>query len=70
MQHPRATTVDRRRMTTGLHAVARRLDADQLDALVVQEWVEDTDGIGTAAHAGHHCIRKPPFGLQHLQRFM
>ena len=43
----------------GLDAVAAGLHADQPDAGIIQEGVEDADGVGPAADAGHHRVGQP-----------
>ena len=43
-----------------------RLDAEDLDAGVVEEGVEQPDGVGAAADAGDERIRQPALGLLHL----
>ncbi len=46
--------------------VTRRLDADQLDAVVLDERVEHADGVGTTADTGDHRVGQAAFLLQDL----
>ena len=50
----------------GVDAPSGGLTADQPDARVVDKVVEAADGVGTAAHAGHHRIGKTALFFQHL----
>src|SRR5690606_32546889 len=60
LQHKRARTVqdafptsgNRGRMQSAVQSMTAGFDADQLDILVPHEWVEHTDGVRAAAHAG------------------
>ena len=47
-------------------AVARRFDAIDLDALVVEERMEQPDGVRAAADAGDERVGQPPFRCLHL----
>ena len=49
------------------HPLARRLDAMNGDVGIVEERMEQPDGIGAAADAGDEHIGQPPFGLHHLR---
>ena len=53
-------------MLAGGQALARRFGTDQIHFGIVEEGVEHADGIGAAADAGDHCIRKAPVLCQHL----
>src|SRR4030067_260183 len=44
----------------------RRCDADEPDGVVGVEGVEETDGVGAAAHAGDGVVREPALSVQHL----
>src|SRR3954447_5374755 len=48
-------------------ALPRRLHADQLDAVVVEERRECADRVGAAAHAGDHARREAPRDLEELR---
>ncbi len=50
----------------GLDAVSRGLAADQADALVGDERVEQADGVGAAADAGDRGVGQAPGALQEL----
>src|SRR5438132_11547043 len=43
------------------------LDSDQLDLLVLQELVKDTNGVGAAADTGDHCGWKLAFSFKNLR---
>ena len=49
-----------------VEAVAGRLDAVDGNALVVEERVEQADGVGAAADAGHQRVGQAALGLLHL----
>ena len=67
VEHARTAAVHRSRVAVGdVEPVARRLDAVDLHAGVVQERMEQADGVGAAADAGHQRIGKTAFALQHL----
>src|SRR5690606_23681989 len=50
----------------GVEAVASRFDADDLHAGVVEEGVEQADGVGATANAGHQRIGQAAFLLHDL----
>ena len=54
-------------MAAGLDPGARRLDADQLDALIGEERREDPDRVRAAADARDHPRRQPPDPLEELR---
>ncbi|KAG1084970.1 hypothetical protein G6F40_014330 [Rhizopus arrhizus] len=66
MQHARATGGDRRRMATGADAITCRFGADDLDLSVVEEGMEQADGIAAAADAGGDRIGQAAVLGQHL----
>jgi hypothetical protein len=47
--------------------VAGRLHTDQAHALVVEEGVEQADGVGAAADAGDHGVGQPALALEQLR---
>ena len=49
-----------------IEAVASSLHAIDLDALVIEERMEQTDGVGAAADAGDERVGQPSFGGLHL----
>ena len=53
-------------MFTTFDAVTGRLNADNLDAVVIQERMEHADGVGATTDAGHQRIRQAAFALLHL----
>lgn len=53
-------------MLAGLHPVPGGLAADEADALVGDEGVEEADGVGAAADAGDRRVREAPGALQEL----
>ncbi|KAG1391315.1 hypothetical protein G6F59_014930 [Rhizopus arrhizus] len=66
MQHARATGGDRRRMAPGADAITCRFGADDLDLSVVEEGMEQADGIAAAADAGGDRIGQAAVLGQHL----
>ena len=59
LQHAGAAAGEPRGVATGDDAFAAGLDADQPHALVVEEAVEDADGVAAAADARHHHVGQP-----------
>ncbi len=57
----------RGRVTAAVDALARRFGADQAHARIVEEGVEDADGVAAAADAGGHRVRQAPVLGQHLR---
>ncbi len=49
-----------------IETVSARLDAVDLDVLVVEEWVKETDGVRAATDAGDEGIGQFAFGLHDL----
>ena len=45
MQNARSSAIDRRSMPPTLHAIPGGFDTDELYALIVQERMEDADGV-------------------------
>ena len=66
MQHARAARNQRRRVAAGLDAVARGFGADQAHAAIVEESMEDADGVAAAAHAGGDGVGQAAVVGQHL----
>ena len=66
MQHAGPAAGDRGRMLAGCQAVARRLDAIDLDVLVVEEGMEQAHRIGAAADRRNEGIGQAAFALEHL----
>ena len=65
VEHTRYAAVEAGRVLAGLDAVAGRFNADDFDAGVIQERVEQAHGIGTAADARHQAVGQTAFlGLQ------
>ena len=62
MQHAARAGGQRRRVAAALEPLPGRLDADQLDLLVVHERRERADGVRAAAHAGDHAVGQPALG--------
>ena len=56
VQHACASSGDGRRVPSRLHAVARRLAADQAHAVVVEKRVKDADRVGAAANTRNHSV--------------
>ena len=63
MQHARPAGVMRRRVLAGRDAVAAGLDADDPHVAVVEEGVEQADGVGAAADAGDQRVGQAAFRL-------
>ena len=66
VQDARPAAGERGRMQAGREAVAGRLDAVDLDVAVVEEGVEQADGVGAAADGGDQRIRQAALRRQHL----
>ena len=66
MQHARPAAGDRRRMQLR-QPVARGLDAENLDAGIVEERMKQSHRVGAAADAGDQRIRQAAFGFLHLR---
>ena len=71
VQHARRAAGHAGGVLAGVDAVTGGLDADDLYAFIVEEWVEQADGVGAAADAGdqrvgqavlllHMTVAKPP----------
>ena len=58
MQDPGTSQADGRSVAAGLEAVSAGLEAIEVDVGVVEEAVEDSDGVGAPAHAGADRIRE------------
>ncbi|EYT80561.1 hypothetical protein CF54_24780 [Streptomyces sp. Tu 6176] len=66
MQHARLARGQGRRVLAALHAVPGRLAADQTDAGVGDEGVEEADGVGAAADTRDGGVGQPSGALQEL----
>src|SRR5207244_4850295 len=66
VQHAHLPRRERGGMRAGLEPAPRRLDADQLDAPVAAEGVEEPQGVAPAAHARDARVGEPPAGAEHL----
>ena len=66
MQHARATAGQRGAMLFALEPLAAGFDADDLHVLVVEERVEQADGVRAAADSGDQRVGQTAFGLHHL----
>ena len=66
MQHARATGSDRCGVAPGADAVTGGLGTDDLDLAVVEEGMEQADGIAAAADAGGDRIGQAAILGQHL----
>jgi hypothetical protein len=66
MQHAGLAVAQRCGMPAGFQAVAAGLDAIHGHAGIVEERIEQADGIGSPADTGNQCIRQPPGHLQCL----
>ena len=66
VQHAGPAAGERGRVLAAVEPVARRLDAEDLDAAIVEERMEQAHGVGAAADAGDQRIRQAAFGLLHL----
>src|SRR6478672_10088163 len=66
LKHSGQSAAKTRSMLAQLIAATAGFHADQLDLLVLQEFMKDSNGIGTAAHAGDDGRRQPAFGFQDL----
>src|SRR5688572_8994541 len=53
-------------MMPGLEAATARLDADKTHRGVIDEVVEEADGIAAAAHTGNRVVGQAPFALHKL----
>ena len=67
VQHARGAAGHAGRVLAGVDAVAGRIDADDLHARLVEEFVEQADGVGAAADAGDQRIRQAAFVVEHLR---
>src|SRR5882724_247980 len=61
-----AATEDRSRMLAGRNAVTARFDADDFNAFIVEERMEETHRVRTAADAGDECVGQPALDLLQL----
>src|SRR6478736_7875929 len=59
LEHTRCAAGEPRRMAPGLDGLATGLDANQPHILVIDERIEDADGVATATDTGNHSVRKP-----------
>ena len=66
MQHAGPAARDRGRVQLR-QAVAGGLDAEDLDAGIIEERMKQSHRIGAAADAGDQRIRQPALGLLHLR---
>src|SRR5271168_4549402 len=53
-------------MLAAVEAMAGSLDAVTLDLTVIEEWMEQTHGVGAAADTGDERIRQATLGREHL----
>ena len=67
VEHARTAGGQRGRVQTAGDALARRFGADQAHAGIVEEGVEDADGVAAAADAGGDHIRQAAVIGQHLR---
>ena len=67
VQHAGTTAFDGCRVARGVDAVAGRLDAVELDALVVEERVEHADRVGAAADARDDGVGQPADLVEQLR---
>jgi len=67
VQHADPARRQRRRVAPGVDALARRFRTDDAHARVVEEGVEQPDGVTAATHAGGDGIRQPAVFGQHLR---
>src|SRR5439155_23860181 len=66
VQHAHLPGRGRGRVRARLEPAPRRLDADQLDAPVAAEGLEEPQGVAPAADTRDARVRQPPAGAQHL----
>ncbi len=66
MQHARRTAGHAGGVFAGVDAVAGRFDADDLHGLVIEERVEQADGVGAATDAGDQRVGQAAFLLHDL----
>ncbi len=66
VQHARRAAGHAGGVLAAVEAVAGGLDADDLHAGIVEEGVEQADGVGAAADAGHQRVGQAAFLLQDL----
>ncbi len=66
VQHARGAAGHAGGVLAGVDAVAGRFDADDLHALVIEERVEQADGVGAAADAGDQRVGQAAFLLHDL----
>src|SRR5262249_35242665 len=59
MQDAGLPVAEGRGVLTGLGAASARLDADQFDLRIADEWMEHAGRVAAAADAGDHHIRQP-----------
>ena len=67
MQHARRPAGERGGVFSRLHALAAGFDGDHPHAGVVEEGMEQPQGVRAAADAGHQHVRQPAFALQDLR---
>ncbi|ENN84331.1 hypothetical protein RHSP_21270 [Rhizobium freirei PRF 81] len=67
VQHAGRTGGDGCAMLIALQTLAAGFDADDLDAFVIEEGMEDADGVRAAADGRDDEIRQAAFGLQYLR---
>ena len=68
VQHAGRAAGEARGMFAQFVAAAAGFDADQLHAVVLDERMEDADGIAAAADAGDDRVGQTAFGFQNLAR--
>src|SRR5690349_5763520 len=66
LQYPWQTALEARGMIAEFFAAAPRLDADELNLLVTNKVVEDSDRVRSAANTGNHYSGQFPLSLQYL----
>ena len=67
VQHAGRPQIERRGVEAAGHAFAGGFHADEAHAVVLQKRVEHADGVGAAAHAGHHGVGQAAGLFQHLR---
>ena len=66
VQHARYTAVEAGRVFAGFDAVAGRFHTNDLYVFVIEEGVEQADGVGATADAGDQAVRQATFLGEHL----
>ena len=67
VQHAGQSPIERGRVLAAFDAEPGGFDADHLHAGLVEEGVEQADGVGAAADAGDQRVGQPSLGLLHLR---